>query len=69
MEWAFRLMQEPRRLFKRYLVHNSAFTWQVSKALVTRSHRADRLAAKAASPAIPEQRQSPTSLEDRARSQ
>lgn len=52
MEWAFRMAQEPRRLFKRYLVTNSAFGWQVSKALVTRSHKADRVR-----PAIPGQRQ------------
>jgi N-acetylglucosaminyldiphosphoundecaprenol N-acetyl-beta-D-mannosaminyltransferase len=25
LEWAFRLAQEPRRLFRRYLVTNSAF--------------------------------------------
>jgi len=53
------MVQEPRRLFKRYLVTNSAFSFQVAKALVTRSHRR---AAKAA--AVPEQRHS-TSLEDR----
>ncbi len=27
MEWLFRLMTEPRRLFKRYLVFNSLFLW------------------------------------------
>jgi N-acetylglucosaminyldiphosphoundecaprenol N-acetyl-beta-D-mannosaminyltransferase len=46
MEWAYRMVQEPRRLFKRYLVTNSAFTWQVGKALVTRSHRADKVASR-----------------------
>ena len=25
LEWLFRLSQEPRRLFRRYLVHNSLF--------------------------------------------
>ncbi len=27
MEWAFRLVTEPRRLFKRYLKYNSLFIW------------------------------------------
>ncbi len=33
-EWAYRLMKEPRRLFKRYLVHNSLFMWY----FITRKH-------------------------------
>jgi len=31
MEWIFRLMHEPRRLFKRYLSTNTAFCWLVFK--------------------------------------
>lgn len=27
LEWAYRVAAEPRRLFKRYLVHNSLFVW------------------------------------------
>ncbi|BCX48289.1 glycosyl transferase WecB/TagA/CpsF family [Haloferula helveola] len=27
LEWAYRLAAEPRRLFRRYLVHNSLFLW------------------------------------------
>jgi N-acetylglucosaminyldiphosphoundecaprenol N-acetyl-beta-D-mannosaminyltransferase len=27
LEWAYRIAAEPRRLFKRYLVHNSLFIW------------------------------------------
>lgn len=27
LEWAYRLAAEPRRLFKRYFVHNSLFLW------------------------------------------
>lgn len=27
LEWAYRICREPRRLFKRYLVHNSLFLW------------------------------------------
>jgi N-acetylglucosaminyldiphosphoundecaprenol N-acetyl-beta-D-mannosaminyltransferase len=30
-EWAFRLMQEPRRLWKRYLLGNAAFVWDLMK--------------------------------------
>ncbi len=29
LEWVFRLMQEPRRLAKRYLVYNPRFVWAV----------------------------------------
>ena len=28
LEWLYRLIQEPRRLFKRYLVTNSKFIWK-----------------------------------------
>ena len=34
MEWFFRLVQEPRRLFMRYLVTNSQFIWLVMGILV-----------------------------------
>ena len=27
LEWLYRLMQDPKRLFKRYLVTNSKFIW------------------------------------------
>ncbi len=36
MEWLFRLIQEPRRLFRRYLVTNSQFVWHVFHALLSR---------------------------------
>jgi N-acetylglucosaminyldiphosphoundecaprenol N-acetyl-beta-D-mannosaminyltransferase len=32
LEWLFRLATEPRRLWRRYLVNNPAFVWQVSMA-------------------------------------
>jgi N-acetylglucosaminyldiphosphoundecaprenol N-acetyl-beta-D-mannosaminyltransferase len=32
LEWFFRLVTEPRRLWRRYLVNNPAFVWRVSKA-------------------------------------
>ena len=31
LEWSFRLASEPRRLWKRYLVNNPLFLWQVSR--------------------------------------
>lgn len=40
LEWLFRLIQEPRRLFTRYLVTNSWFLWKVltNRKWVTRKH-------------------------------
>jgi N-acetylglucosaminyldiphosphoundecaprenol N-acetyl-beta-D-mannosaminyltransferase len=34
LEWLFRLLQEPRRLAKRYAVTNITFTWLILKAVV-----------------------------------
>lgn len=34
LEWLFRLVQEPRRLWRRYLVFGSAFVWNVSLELL-----------------------------------
>jgi N-acetylglucosaminyldiphosphoundecaprenol N-acetyl-beta-D-mannosaminyltransferase len=34
LEWLYRLLQEPRRLWKRYLTTNSAFLWLVLKEIV-----------------------------------
>ena len=31
LEWLFRVMQEPKRLFKRYFVGNSQFVWTILK--------------------------------------
>ncbi|WP_199836005.1 WecB/TagA/CpsF family glycosyltransferase [Streptomyces sp. TP-A0356] len=40
LEWLFRLMQEPRRLFARYLVGNTAFVLMVLRDVVARrTHR------------------------------
>lgn len=36
LEWAYRLGQEPKRLWRRYLVTNTKFVWLVMTALVTR---------------------------------
>lgn len=37
LEWLFRLLQEPRRLFKRYFVTNSIFLYLLSRELVART--------------------------------
>lgn len=34
LEWCYRLMQEPRRLFKRYAATNSRFVWIVGREFV-----------------------------------
>ena len=35
LEWAFRLVQEPRRLWRRYLLNGSGFVWQVALELLS----------------------------------
>jgi N-acetylglucosaminyldiphosphoundecaprenol N-acetyl-beta-D-mannosaminyltransferase len=35
LEWLFRLFQEPRRLWRRYLVLNPRFMWQAARQLVS----------------------------------
>jgi N-acetylglucosaminyldiphosphoundecaprenol N-acetyl-beta-D-mannosaminyltransferase len=40
LEWLYRTKQEPRRLWKRYLVTNTVFLWMVVTALVAQSVRA-----------------------------
>jgi len=37
MEWLFRLIQEPRRLFMRYLITNSRFVWLLLCELLNRN--------------------------------
>ncbi|WP_240543675.1 WecB/TagA/CpsF family glycosyltransferase [Spirosoma foliorum] len=36
LEWFFRLMQEPKRLFKRYAVTNSLYVWYMGQQLIIR---------------------------------
>lgn len=36
LEWAFRLAQEPRRMWKRYLVGNTRFAWIITRELLAR---------------------------------
>lgn len=38
LEWAFRLAQEPRRMWKRYLVGNTRFAWLVARDLLARGN-------------------------------
>ena len=35
LEWLYRVVQEPRRLLKRYLISNSAFTWYYLKSILS----------------------------------
>ncbi|MFO7287006.1 MAG: WecB/TagA/CpsF family glycosyltransferase [Gammaproteobacteria bacterium] len=39
LEWLYRVVQEPRRLWKRYLTTNSAFGWLLLTALLRRAFR------------------------------
>lgn len=36
MEWLYRVIQEPRRMFMRYLTTNSAFAWMVLREVIRR---------------------------------
>lgn len=35
LEWSFRLIQEPRRLWRRYLIYGSEFAWSVTLELLS----------------------------------
>jgi len=35
LEWCFRLLQEPRRLWRRYLIYGSEFVWNVTLELLS----------------------------------
>jgi N-acetylglucosaminyldiphosphoundecaprenol N-acetyl-beta-D-mannosaminyltransferase len=37
LEWLYRLIQEPKRLFKRYFVTNTLFIWLLFKAFLSRT--------------------------------
>lgn len=39
LEWLYRLLQEPRRMFKRYLYTNSLFIWLLLKTLIQQKFR------------------------------
>jgi len=36
MEWSWRLMMEPRKMWKRYLATNTEFIWLVARAVLGR---------------------------------
>ena len=36
LEWLFRLTQEPRRLWRRYLILNPRFMWQAFRQLISK---------------------------------
>jgi N-acetylglucosaminyldiphosphoundecaprenol N-acetyl-beta-D-mannosaminyltransferase len=36
LEWLYRLLQEPRRMFRRYAVTNARFAWLMARALLAR---------------------------------
>ncbi len=40
LEWFFRFLQEPRRMWKRYLFSNTIFTWKVLTAAIRRKFSA-----------------------------
>ncbi|MEE8603232.1 WecB/TagA/CpsF family glycosyltransferase [Euzebya tangerina] len=42
LEWLYRLLREPRRLWKRYAVNNPQFLWYVARQLVGRDARTAR---------------------------
>lgn len=46
LEWAYRLAQEPRRLFRRYLVTNSQFLGLISWSAIAQVSRARRAAPR-----------------------
>jgi N-acetylglucosaminyldiphosphoundecaprenol N-acetyl-beta-D-mannosaminyltransferase len=42
LEWAFRLVQEPRRMWRRYLLGNAVFLWMLGRALLARTRSGSR---------------------------
>jgi N-acetylglucosaminyldiphosphoundecaprenol N-acetyl-beta-D-mannosaminyltransferase len=42
LEWLFRLLTEPRRLWRRYLVNNPVFLWLVLLQLLGKAPRGQR---------------------------
>lgn len=64
LEWAFRLLQEPRRLLRRYLVTNARFIALVIAALARRAMGRNRHVGTLGVPWHVEQQQSSTHSED-----
>ena len=57
LEWLYRVVQEPRRLWKRYAVTNTIFIWMLIKAMpgawLTRKNAGEPVVAAAAAPRSP----------------
>jgi len=51
-EWLWRLMMEPRKLWKRYLYTNSRFIWMSIKAIVRRTSGSNRPSSKKSGPIL-----------------
>ena len=43
LEWLYRVIQEPRRMWKRYLFTNSRFLWMLLKGLLDKNYRENGL--------------------------
>jgi len=46
MEWAWRLVMEPRKLWKRYLTTNSEFIWLAAREILAKRRRAPEAATQ-----------------------
>jgi len=51
-EWLWRLMMEPRKLWKRYLYTNSRFIWMSLKAIARRLSGSNRPSSKKSGPIL-----------------
>lgn len=53
LEWAFRLIMEPRRLWRRYAIHNPRFVWLAMRQLLGRGASAGTQSARKVQEATP----------------
>jgi N-acetylglucosaminyldiphosphoundecaprenol N-acetyl-beta-D-mannosaminyltransferase len=47
LEWLYRFLQEPRRMFRRYLIEDVGFFWLLGRAMVQRAVRPRRATREA----------------------
>ena len=66
-EWLYRVLQEPRRMWKRYLVTNLAFAWLLVKALIARPFTQSKPVNHNGENSAVSQSYSATSVQDRRR--
>jgi N-acetylglucosaminyldiphosphoundecaprenol N-acetyl-beta-D-mannosaminyltransferase len=52
LEWAFRLCQEPSRLWRRYLIGNVEFLWYVAKSRLTKAFQREENTIPCADPVL-----------------